>query len=705
MLGAVITIRSLAIWQTAFFDTGAMLFVYNIARLVFTLFSIAMLCAIGEFLLRRFTPGVVCQGGKWSAATRAFFLGAALTSLLGAALAAIGALRFWVLLPLGVVLATLTGARLAVWMPSWRRTWEHTDWRNRLGIFLLVSEVLFLASTKGTAPDAKVVDTLGHYLPYYQAVLDAGGVVYPTPLWINYFFIKGAGLPLVMAGLTDITLVQWAAFVCFLGSGGVVANWLTVFGGRRGVFVVGGLLVYFSSGVLLGSEFQKTHMISGAFLLFVFDSALRWRPATQRSHLLAPTAVAIALTVMTPAYSLFLGVALSSAMAVSFIRFGVRALAPTLIVGGISSVALVATLVTNRISTGMFEITPFSAAPRLADPARHPPDLLVWHTRYEIAEAPAIRPPHDTASAIELAGEIWRFMVDGLPWLENWPSDLAIVGLLSYVAVLCALVASRRNSIQRRAIALAALLVVAALLMLRLAIDQPSFLRGLTFMPALRVLLLIAAGAFVWQLVIRERTPQAWIAYIALGFFSAVATNGLAAARTQGTLASLDLFFGRASFAGYYRFRLDDPCTEARRVVGPDKAIVLLHFVPSCVGKPTDRVEYGEFERYLGSPEQVRARLQAEGIEYFLFVPNWPIYVTAFAPVFQPEIIERDFEVAAVLTHGYLLTWRHSDTAYIPSALTRVYRTAIWREQASDDAIWLQEWQRRRAVLSNHIPK
>jgi hypothetical protein len=663
-----------------------------------------MTFSMGDLLIRFFwrDRSFGFKSHSISRVIHTFFIGAAGISLLGAVLGKYFLLRYTTLIflttPLVAVFPFLFHSRI-------QQFWKNFALGSRersIALALIALQITYLFLTKALPPDHETVDSLGHYLPYYESIFHNGGVIWPTPFFYNYFFLKGAGFPLIMGALTDVNSTQLCSFLFFLATGLIVFSWMTTLRPSVSWLPLVGVLAYLANRMVLDLEFQKIHMISGGFLLYLTFAISEWHLFGRPRRWDYILFVALVLAIMNPTFSIFVAVVLFFQLLFAIVDRKKLLIAPLFAVGTAVSLAVGLTLFQNYIETGFAEVTPAMQILKLSDPLRRPPSVLLNWIWYVVAQEGAVNNEFSTFHLSGFLVQLWSFLTDGILGASK-----NILWLLVDYSMLVFLVVKYRKHNQpienQRYLFWLSFAILSSIFVLSIGIKQGSFQRGLLFLPAFRIIFFfIFAINLVDLLNTRLRIQnQKWaplvILAIALGF--AVHYD----CRTAG---AFPFALGAESFAEFYGFSPDDPCTEARAKVGPTDRIFLLHFQPACTGKPSDRIDKGDFPMYqddnrqvvlLKPPREARNDLEKMGINHFLFVPGWDSNFYPFLPLFSLESMQENFKLESRLKNGFLLTWRKPDEEKIPDEILKLYRDQLAKYRDSKEQTIFGIWLERRA--------
>lgn len=724
LLGLVLTFLYLLVclrfrladfWRTQFFTAGFSALVYELNRSVFFIAMNLILLTSGELVLRKAAAREppAAPGFDLARLIRAFFTGSAVFTVAGGVLAQFQLLRFPLLAALTAPLIGLSPFVLKDYARSFLNALRSPEWRFPawLGLLLAALELAYLFLVKGLPPDSYTVDSLGHYLPYFQKIFDNGGLVWPTEFYINYFFLKGAGIPLVFGALSDVNIMQTISFMFLSYSALLVLYWfMELFGKRASLYAFPFLLLLFANPFVLMSEFQKIHVMDGAFLLYVIFFTTRWFQQESGGRVfLLETFVGAAFAFLNPAFMIFvvlllliqLGFALlerNKALSLRLVKFGACIFL---------TLALICTL--NFARTGMVDVTPISIAEKLSDPARRPPGILMLSIRYFMLDEGSVKPSR-APFAVMTVLDNWANELSGQFFFRGNLPVLVSRGLLLtlFLALLAAFI-RRDAGVPGHRIFLVHGLLFTALLLLKEFMVQASFFRALTFMPAVKLYLLVAAFCILIKTFFTKENERFSRAELAAAFLLLAAAAGASQAMIrqltrERLLPGHQFAAGQKSFADHYGFKPESPCTEARKAVGKGPRITLLHFAPDCVGKPTDELDYIDPSNFakgsevflLQRPEEARRNLIAAGVNHFVYAPGNSMYIFGFYPLFQPDSVLENFKIERRMTYAYLLTWRAPGEAKPDPYFMQEYSATVARDKLGPNYAFFSEWVSRR---------
>ena len=664
-------------WQSQFFEDGAELRLYQVCRIFFAVLCLLWPWALGHRMLSSNAKFKALAPS--SVAIHSFFIGAATLNLFGSLLAHAGILFWPILFVASVLLTALIPFALdravqdfMVWLRSRRPRTEYAAI-----LLILVSQIFYLLVAKGLAPDFPEGDTLGHYLPYLQSVSDSGSLGWPTEFYFNFFFLKGAGFILFPTSLTDIQSVQLVSFAFFVICGLMLKTWLSLLFKNGERLALALVVVYFASPSLLAIEFQKLHMMSGAFVLYLLFAL--YQPISKNWLLY----VGVSFALLNPTYTVFVAIFILINSVTALFSRQKKQFVNMIWLASAVGLAVVGLLVTNYLWTGVAEVTPFSAALKLSDPRYRPAGILLWHIRYFIIDEGRLEPALYSMNLWDHANQVWLYLTDDQ--LSSWRKP--IVNLIAASAIFIGLIVvimrnQKKSGFTQVAATVTGILIV--IYLLKNLVIQTSFHRGLSFVPAMRVTLIGLTVYGLWSFASRSnfaRLSQLFIVFALL----ASAAHGLVIAHSKGITRGLRFGLGYQSYADFYGIKPNHPCVLARNQIPDSERLTLLHIHPSCVGNPASRVDYIDPFRftyegkplYMSPAEEARAGFEKLGVKNFLFVPQWDMYFFAAMPVFQPDFVQKNFKILKVLENAIVLTWRGPGDPELPPEFMQIYRNNI----------------------------
>jgi hypothetical protein len=546
-------------------------------------------------------------------------------------------------------------------------------------------------------------DYVTHYFYYLQAVIERGGL-WPNAVWYHYYYDKGAGLFFLGMLTTDPLAPQLVTFTC------LAAALLPLFLVLRRIAMgtawplVGiALFVFFYictpgpnalfSGNGGWANFEKPHEINAAMIIAVVWATLEMLSCRGRMRLLwwygAAAAIigAVILDVTIAAYlgGLFALLALFCAMS--------RRIASMAFCIGLAAVAglvFVATLILNQLTTGLADdqgllvFWKFADIEKLAQQGTLPLVMMLHHDRQTMVAA---------SVSLEVR-DMLIFLTDSLRL------DLVQPMILGGVFVAALAIFRRRLN---RDIATAAMVLAAAVAaFLAVAVlagrAQPvSFYRYSSFTTAIA----IACGVLCWNSPSGEdamariaRSPLVAV----LILLSCIFRDAYPDLTRIALSRALHFAGGRYSIDTAYTSQYGPPprrdwsaihpgARGANAAVGAGTPIWSLHIhtycmLPDCVVEsyPSFLMTHHWDRVMFGTPDEAKATLHAEHLDYFLFSRDADIRdPLPLSPLFSADNIGRSLGIRWADGTTSLLTWLGPGIAPLDQAWIADYRRAIGR--------------------------
>lgn len=663
---------------------------YHAARLLLIGYLLWIPFAVGDPLLRRLDA-------RWGLGVRGadrllggFFLGSALMHLAVLALC-MGLLYRWLLAGLlaPAVFFSYPAARDATHLALRRLAGlGRLPWSRRCAASLLLGSaalsVGLLLAAKGLFPGTGH-DYTGHYLPYYDAVLQNHGTAL-NDVWYHHFHTRGAGALFVALALSDrlgAQLASAAYTLAMLLAVGQLARRAS--GGRTSwgvatVAVVAGGLVWTPQAAI----FEKQHVVSMSLLLgFVWACVqLELAPAEHRRRwLLLAAAIASNLTIFaTSTFFLALGTSgLLAARALLQRRWSaLRAYVALPVAGGLT---LLGIWTSNYLSTGMADVVPFRPFWEHADQAR----LSGWISPYLVL-------------FLELGsgsvGQIAPLQVsDPLGYWADCLRLWDLVPLCGHPLALAPLVLAagclrpREPDPARVALGWVAGCLGYTALAVSLVANQPfSMFRFLAFLLPLGALLTVWA----WQRVAAAAPAGARARIVAwLPLFAAPAATFLAlhAIPTHEVALRLNYLCGRGTLHAAHTPTWEQGPELLSLPVVPRTVYTLTYLDGNLAPPPVPRVASAvsislgpDWHEALFEPAaRARTVLEAQGIRYLWVDLDRELFdLLQFSPLLRPDVVEETLAVAWQRDSMWLLTFRGTPGSRpVPAEFVQGYRAAI----------------------------
>jgi hypothetical protein len=697
------------VYHAHFSESGALILVNNLFRVLFVFYLFWIVQAAGAALLRLLGgagPGTI---GTLNYLALAFFTG------MGAWHAVLLLFGFLNLLNVPVMVV-LTAPAVALSFRELRRTapglpaalvqgFTEGSFLFRAALIALSLVWLTLLLVKGLYP-AGGQDYFVQYSQVYQAFLDQGGV-WPNEVWWHYFYSRGAGLFFLGMLLTDPLAPQLAMFCLFSVTGLVLFLFIRRLApgttwAPAGTLLFLGMYIYTPGW----GEFGKLHEFSTSLViatLWMATVALGESGAPRKAWLTGGASAMVAAIVINNTVAVFLG-GMFAALALTYAWLGKRNRA--IVCVGFASVAgalFAGNLLINFSTTGLLSgwDPSFPYLFRFADVEKlyrwgALPAALVLSQSYTDQVVPLIKslnylnftsrfyllwPLFLGGVAMAAVGIYARAHTsDEIPREHTWKSmsDAALV-LLAAIVVFAALTVFAGRGISgsyyRSASFIVPVMIVAgiALWTAPLRVNAGTSLAAVAGHPATPLIVLALCAV-----VIAIKTPRMGQNIVPL------TANALKYA--TGFLSIDDAYTHQSGghpvgpWGGIY-----PGARGAYATVGPHVPIWSLHAETYCMLPDCKMMSFPHFlmtrawDRVMwASPEQGRDALRAAGLNYFLFSRELPIRDPLFfSPLFSPDGIARYFGIRWTDGTTILLTWSGPETRPLDETWLAEYRRAV----------------------------
>lgn len=708
---AIAAIKWLDIPNSGIETSGPKLLLYNAARASFPVFLSAMFLTCGTLAVR-----AVWRDFDWRRFGLrkyficAFFLGASLLAWVMLLVGAAGLYSLTTALLLTVPLIAL--APLVVGDPlhaAWqelRESFRRGDWQSRLIYAACVSATVFATAAalvvRVLSADRVDNDVWEHYLHYYRAVVEQGGIA-PNELWYHFYLSKGASLFFLSILLTDLLGAPLVTWTLLLPLAVILYDLLLRFTRERIWAWTGVALLYMflaTQGNFVIS-FHKHHFVLTAYLgmiLWAVMSAPACKNARQRWIYIATAAIGAAyLSFYLPASGVLVLLALGGLLLASLAttRREARSWAPAVVAGAVFGGASAALLV-NYVVTGLAEMTPSSLFWSIANKERFGEIWNRYCIEYYFIEIERVTP-----RALN-AGSLLNFASPGYDWQWMWyvlrldyfarfltkdaPLLLLLVvvlfGFRSESVIAVARRLRRRNLRKLRLIALACGAVAGMALLVYALPNAWSVRRMFVCVVPLMILLVVP----VWSVVLSGFRPShslvgAAIALVALiqpvklwkeTVHAAPYRFAVGAESIGDALRRCDVEIGCATTF--------DELAAARRRCGSENRTLHLSYDPgpgyvlprtSLLTEPS----YGFGKHYdvllFGSADEGRAVLEDMQVTHVGLNLSSRFFVgIPYGPLLDPRTMDEHFEIAWQSDDYYLLQWKSPNSASrLPRAL------------------------------------
>jgi hypothetical protein len=745
LYGCVLAIIQSVDVASADFDTcGLRLLGYNVARLLFLVYYVAIILGAGHIVLKWFNCGVPAALTFIDQVILHFFLG---TAILTCVMFGLGILNCYyrvtaLLLTIPILLVTFpwlcSTARecLARFLSHWRSGQPRAlvALRIVLGIGLAYTTLL-LTLTKVVYPGETTGDCYEHYWPYQALVIQNHGT-YPNDVWYNFYTAKGLGLNFLAMLLGDRLMISGVGFLFLLASSAVLfsvarrlsgqADWAAV---AAGVF----LSAFLFSGNAWGG-LQSHHVPAIAWLACMTWMIVNTREGERWAgpgwfHIWSFLGAAFALffplfmVFLVPQLVLWAGWWWSTKRSWSH---GIMRVLLTL-VGTITALLLF-----NYWVSGMLIDNPLRVSWALADQDKFSrwcsPYLVEYLTEGSGDAVGAI----NGISLTHLANTRFWYLFRLKFLAPLFPGPWMACGLT--VALVYRLWRWRRDDLDRVR-ALVACLTVPAIAMIVAEILQiePSIYRNYIFLMFYECCILAATWAALFSFIPGRLGPL--FAGLVMVYVICGSTANATHRRTHKDAMSRCrnlVTYGRFA-AGLISTRealqqgdgLWPELLAAKEQIGRDEPILCLtrdgqlstalaaYFFPGSglLTEPSATSFHGRWhEIAFGDADQAERILRSQGINHFIIDMKMDCFGgVVYSPLFEPETIEGRFQLAFRQGNFYVLTWRKEGGIPLPDEfVVQVCSRAMhWRTDPPDypDARYYRLYQNVQAIYKANKAK
>jgi hypothetical protein len=723
-IGVVLWFDRVDFYHKHFFDTGAIVFADNMARIVF----------VGIFSWLIYAPGAAIAALLTTPDQRAA-LSPAERAVLGFGIG----VGIWhvVMLILGLLdlyyRSVLAGLCFAVLIAS-SRHFSHvavagcrafadrfTALRQRratpqeIGAILVVVVAAWLLLRRGLYPGGSG-DYFTHYFYYYLAVLKNHGLT-PNDVWYHYYYSKGNGLAFLGMLLTDPEAPALATCCCVAFATVAMMTLLQRLA-PQSLWPTAGALLYLLYYLLshIGSgesEFQKDHEETAALIVLTVWALCMERCGPPRVFRVMAAASGIAAAIVTQVIGILLSVYVGILWAWSVAQRQWRDVLGYTVVGAAIAGTVLAMYVLSYLQTGLPGDQPIGLMLYFADVSR----LDRWgvvpmviFTAWQRDNYQALVPPFGLGAFKELrhfmrAEALWPFLVGpAIAAVILKVSDKIENGRITLSPDASA--ASLTAAVAARFGALLGLFVVIALTIGRS--QSISFFRASSFFVPAGAMFGIAAT--VWVLTRqygRRRDPWAWLT-LPMAFLIVVIVEWQVtehwSRRVPAETANVARFMtGHWSLGQAYRHvegpfafgAINPGAFAAAQLLPPGTPIWSTNvesycMVPGCLIESSISFKMsGQLDDILGDDlDLAKRRLQEAGLNYFLFSKDSRIIdLTPYGKLFAPDTIGRYLGVKWSDGSTYLLTWIGPETHPLDPDFLEAY---IRRRSEPDQLGWFR---------------
>ncbi len=699
------------VWEKHFADPGFVYIVYHLFKVVFLLFIAWLIYYSGRVLFGYFMKKREYAG--WSgidAFLISSFLGAALWTVvmffLG--LSKLYYLSTVLILTVPVIFLSYPDFKGVVsGMPGllthWRNNWASMNKGGKalFSGFLLVIFVqfLYLLIVKGLSPDLVTNDTVGHYMPYFQEVINSHST-WMNKFTFHYFMSRGSGLFFLAALLTDVQSIQLVSFYFMILTGLVLCALV----GRitdDWPWVLLAACLYFSTNILISetglivAEFQKSHVMIGAFVVFMtYMTTLAFAIPAGCFSAWCFFQIFIATTgvIISPVSFVFIFPYLIFQGALFMLLKREPLLKLTTIAIVVTSTVFLSLLGFNYLSSGLAELTPLplffeyrneSILSRWVSPLSLLSSINIAITSGEGAGGVGF------SNLLNIGNYIQNFK---LVFYDDAMAPIVLFIMLLLLTGITFMVSLKKKFFPEEALySISSILFMLFTAFLLFSVNKQHSLYRYTFFLAyfkiaFYVFLLVfltrifSGGAILKRNIVLAITATALL-------FSVVNFFRLTSSSASGISLEdrIKFLFGLTSYAELYnkKWEVTNIGLNVKKVVGKDAKVVPLNFFPGLYGIPNggfqrpfmcDYNKSGDFESVLfGPPEKAMETLKKYRINYFLIVSVRPLLFTVFAPLFEPQAVKQYFKLVGTGENTLLLTWRAETDPPISDAILTQY--------------------------------
>ncbi|MEA2950799.1 MAG: hypothetical protein QOJ96_319 [Alphaproteobacteria bacterium] len=713
------------VYHAHFSDSGALVLVNNLFRVLFVFYLFWILQSAGAILLR--WAGLHRERtGTLDYLALTCFAG---TGPWHVVLLAIGYLNLlnmpmMVILTAPAVAFSFSELRLVTQRLRMALLQQFEKSRNlfRTALIALSLVWLTLLLVKGLYPGGSQ-EYYVQYFPSQRTYLEHGGL-WPTEAWWDYFYSKGAGLLFLGMLLTDPLAPQLVVFCLFSVAGLVVFLFIRRLAPGT-TWPITGVLLFFAMYIYTPSwgEFVKLHEFNTSFVIAVLWMATvaLSKSGDLRQPWICGAALALtAAIIINTAIGVFLG-GVFTALALAYAAMGDRQRGLICFaLAALAGAVAVGIMLINFATIGLFSDLALVHLWKFADIEKlyqwgALPMLLIVSNFYTAVGVPLAKSFNFLQFVLRL-NLLWPLFLGGL-----------VVAVASgYARYRAGGLPESKKSAPASSVAL--ILIVTVLVFAALTVTEgrgisTSYYRFSTFM----VPVMIVAGIFLWTIPLRNKTAPWLVAMVRnpVTPLILVALCGFAVAHTTRIDRAIVPLAGNALKYAIGIFSIDDafglqssghpimaarngagaalqrttPAAEPRRspegiypgargayaIVGPRTPIWSMHLnsycmLPDCkmmtspnfiMSRSWDRIMWG-------TPEEGRELLRSAGLNYFFFSIELFIYSSLpLSPLFSPDNIARYFGIRWTDGISTLLTWSGPGTAALDAAWVAEYRQSV----------------------------
>jgi hypothetical protein len=698
------------IWNNYFSERSSLYIFYNVFRVLFIIYFGWIHYYIGNIILSTLTK----NQNKLQLGFVDLFL---ISSYVGASLSVVvmfclGILHLYYL----PILIGLTAPIVFISFPEFKCFFQdllksyknfyqglgHTNSKQviiaKLFILIISVQIIFLFISKGLLPDLKFVDTVAHYMPYFQQVILNHGLK-PNIYFFHFFYTKGAGLHYLSIILSDIQSLQLTSFYLFSLSAILLFNFIKkIFGNNFNMPLIS-VIIYLSSGVTL-VEFQKIHIGIASFMIFIVYMTVllpTFPPSTWRLKSFIQGFVVVSLTIMSPV-SLVFTFPILSLQVLRYRMLKKNALSKYSLVSlGTGFTVLALILVYNYYIFGLFEMTPMHVFYKLRNESIMrkwvSPNIFVYlfEIYHGVKDFTNINYYMDQIKMIGL----FKFMYGN----KIIPFPVFILLIISFVVFFAAVWRPLNREILNYIIPVG--FIIFYVFLLKFLFSQTSLDRYSCFLYFFEISLCFILLKYFRDLFAKytgaNHSDVIILAIATIGAFYSLFnfnkwigynkyfTYKYYDAKYAFNTNNISFLVGKTSYEDMYdmRWNIHD-ALEIQKEIGYDKKVLVLNYIPGFTGIPKSKFSHWHMndcarrfdETSFGSPDKAMKAMKELDINYFYLEFDRPLFHYAYSPLFEPANLKKYFNISWRSKTAYLLTWKSKENIEINDDLIKKYNLA-----------------------------
>jgi hypothetical protein len=716
----IFIVQLLAVPEKYFYYTGIFIVVYNLARLIFMVFLLVMLCSFGKLLFKVLKVPLVVKEDL-DLTILYFFIGGSALNIFMYLLGLVNGIYFWVVLIIFMPLVYLSYFDLVGWFRNIKqvlsprmqalRTWisdlnmqivSLSPVRLFYGLLIItaITEAVLLLFRGVIIPDIDS-DVITHYLPYLQAVIHNHGVS-PNTVWYQYYYSQGNGLFFLSILFTNKYGPQLVSYIYVLFSALILYSLIKRFSGShllRWFIISMFFLILWSSNESL----SRLHFIEMSGLAFSMWVAIRLFDHKQEKGMLFPILCGVGvvgLFLFSPKNIIFLLPFFFVITVWFFLLKRTEGYKSTLIIFGMLMVSLICILGFNYLATGMFDDVPLRIMWSLSDQQKFSQWVSPYMMLYLLEGSNSAIGTIGLNSPPTLEWYLGAFHIDKMlflpqPWNSYSWSLFASLIAASSVSVVIGYRTNKRSFFDKSILLFLSIIIIGTAILLPIFLKQRiSLYRTYILIIFFMLLLLVSLWEMGSAIIFQQKTSNLilnillFIGWTLLLFntrngifpITPMHEQGQFVVSLQPQISRTTIYFsGRQSVADIVKtIGIDySDYYQAHQFIGEDKRILsFFNYVWILPGRTIEReIDFAYKEWHLmvfGEPEEAKKAFQREGINYFLISNDpykWhPIGALPLSPLFNPDNLPNNFDVIWKSDQGltYLITWKGTNLKTFP---------------------------------------